>query len=230
MCGRYTLYADPSVLAELFGLFETPVLGPRYNIAPTQPVAVVRIAETGAGREWALVQWGLVPSWSKDPTIGARMINARAETVAEKPSYRAAFRRRRCIAPADGFFEWARGEKRKQPMYITVREGRPFGIAALWERWVGPDGSEIESCTLLTTEANELLAPIHERMPVILEPEDYGLWLGDGRDALAKEQEALLHLLRPYPAVEMSMVPVSSYVNSAVNEGARCIVPVEMEQ
>jgi len=217
------------LLAELFGLSEALVLAPRYNIAPTQPVAVVRVAASGGGREWALVQWGLVPSWAKDPTIGARMINARSETVAEKPSYRAAFRRRRCIAPADGFFEWVRGEKRKQPMYITARGGQPFGIAALWEHWVGSDGSEIESCTLLTTEANELLAPIHDRMPVILEPDDYGLWLGDGRDASTKEQEALRHLLRPYRSEGMDMVPVSLYVNNAMHEGTRCIAPVETE-
>jgi putative SOS response-associated peptidase YedK len=227
MCGRYTLHTDPSILAELFGLEESPFLAPRYNIAPTQPAAIVRLDPHSKKREWALVQWGLVPSWSKDPTIGARLINARSETVAEKPSFRAAFRRRRCLAPADGFYEWQKSGRRKQPLYITLQDGRPFAIAALWERWVGADGSEIDSCTLLTTEANELMEPIHNRMPVILDPRDYDLWLGGGSDASPREQEELMHLLRPYPAEEMAAVPVSTYVNNAMNEGERCIEPLE---
>jgi putative SOS response-associated peptidase YedK len=226
MCGRYVLYTDPGLLAELFGLDETPYLAPRYNIAPTQPTPIVRLGLHSKEREWALVHWGLIPSWSKDPSIGARLINARAETVVEKPSFRAAFRRRRCLAPADGFYEWQKIGGRKQPMYITLRDGGPFAIAALWESWAGADGSEIESCTLLTTEANELLKPIHDRMPVILDPRDYDLWLGDGSDALPHEQEALMHLLRSYPGEKMSAVPVSTYVNNALNEGARCIEPL----
>ncbi len=227
MCGRYTLHTDPSVLAELFGLAEPPILAPRYNIAPTQPAAIVRLGLHSKEREWALVHWGLIPSWSKDPSIGARLINARSETAAEKPSFRAAFRRRRCLAPADGFYEWQKIGRRKQPMYITLRDGEPFAIAALWESWVGADGSEIDSCTLLTTEANELLEPIHNRMPVILDPRDYDLWLGDGSDASPREQDELMHLLRPYPAEEMSAVPVSTYVNNALNEGEGCIEPLK---
>ncbi len=235
MCGRYTLHTDPGVLALLFGLAELPLMAPRYNIAPTQPVAVVRLGQDGKTREWAHVVWGLIPSWAKDPSIGERLINARSETAAEKPSFRAAFRRRRCLAPADGFYEWGKNSDKtsgktsgkKQPYYITLRDGGPFAIAALWEAWQGPDGSELESCTLLTTEANDLLEPLHNRMPVILQPADYALWLGDGRDASLSEQVNLRHLLRPYEADEMRTQPVSTRVNSPFNEGAECIEPAQ---
>ena len=196
MCGRYTLHTDPSILAELFGLEESPFLAPRYNIAPTQPAAIVRLDPHSKKREWALVQWGLVPSWSKDPTIGARLINARSETVAEKPSFRAAFRRRRCLAPADGFYEWQKSGRRKQPLYITLQDGRPFAIAALWERWVGADGS---GSTLYAADdwGQRLMEPIHNRMPVILDPRIM-TWVGRRQRRFASEQEELMHH-RPYP-------------------------------
>ncbi len=226
MCGRFTLHTDPRILAKLFGLDETPYLEPRYNIAPTQPVAIVRLDGDGK-REWTHVMWGLVPSWSKDPSIGARMINARSETVAEKPSFRAAFRRRRCLAPADGFYEWQKTVQRKQPYYITMKDGGPFAIAALWEHWEGADGSVLESCTLLTTEPNEKLADIHNRMPVILHPKDYNLWLGDGAEVPPSEQSSLFHLLRPFEAGEMKATPVSPYVSNARNEGPQCIEPFD---
>jgi len=225
MCGRFTLHTDPRILAKLFGLDETPYLEPRYNIAPTQPVAIVRLGQRG-DREWTHVHWGLIPSWSKDPSIGARMINARSETVAEKPSFRAAFRRRRCLVPADGFYEWQKAGKGKQPFYITLRDGDPFAIAGLWEYWEGADGSALESCTLLTTEPNEKLAEIHNRMPVILHAEDYDEWLGDGTEVRPSEQSALFHLLRAYEADAMVTTPVSPYVNNARNEGPQCIEPV----
>ena len=227
MCGRFTLHTDPAVLAKLFGLDVVPYLEPRYNIAPTQPVAIVRLDRSGERREWTHVHWGLVPSWSKDPTIGARMINARAETAAEKPSYRAAFRRRRCLAPADGFYEWQRRGKQKQPFYITVDGGAPFAFAGLWEHWEGSDGSVLESCTLLTTEPSEALASVHNRMPVILHAEDYNLWLGDGADIGPSEQSSLFHLLRPFEAEAMTLTPVSPYVSNPRNEGRQCVEPAQ---
>jgi putative SOS response-associated peptidase YedK len=223
MCGRFTLHASPEAVADLLELAAPPILAPRYNIAPTQPVGIVRVEGRGGPRRWALVHWGLIPAWSKDPGIGARMINARAETVAEKPSFRAAWRRRRCLVPADGFYEWQRGEKGKQPFYIRRPDQALFAFAGLWERWVGADGSELESCTVLTTEPNALMAAIHNRMPVILEPADFADWLGHGGDATPQELEKLQHLLRPYPAELLEAVPVSRYVNNPRHEGAACI-------
>ena len=180
MCGRFTLRAPASALATLFDGTEEPVVVPRYNIAPTQPVLLLRMNADTRHREWAFAIWGLIPSWSKDPSIGARMINARAETVAEKPSFRAAFRRRRCLIPADGFYEWQKQGSRKQPYLIGLTDDQPFALAGLWETWQGPDGSLLESCTILTTDPNELMAPLHNRMPVMLAPDDYEQWLGTG--------------------------------------------------
>lgn len=226
MCGRFTLTATPEQLAQLFALPAEPNLAPRYNIAPTQPVAIVRMEPKTKQREWALVQWGLVPSWSKDPSIGARMINARAETAPEKPSFRAAFKRRRCLVPASGFYEWKKLDKRKQPYYITMDNGQPFGFAGLWEFWQGADGSALETCTILTTEPNELMAELHNRMPVIVAPEDYAMWLGSGEEETPRELDQLQHLLRAYPAGAMQAVPISTYVNSPHNEGPTCIEPL----
>jgi putative SOS response-associated peptidase YedK len=228
MCGRFTLHTSPSQLAELFDLPETPLLVPRYNIAPTQPVGIVRLNSQMGQREWALVHWGLVPSWSKDPSIGARLVNARAETVDEKPSFRAAFRRRRCLVPADGFYEWQRTGGQKQPYHIQIGDGQPFAFAGLWEYWEGADGSGLESCTILTTGANELMAPIHDRMPVVVAPEDYADWLGPGTEQDKRELSQLRHLLRPYPAELMRAVPVSPFVNNARNEGEACIAPISL--
>jgi putative SOS response-associated peptidase YedK len=223
MCGRFTLNASPEQLAALFALPEAPVLAPRYNIAPTQPVAVVRINPQNKQREWALTQWGLVPSWSKDPSMGARMINARAETAPEKPAFRAAFKRRRCLVPATGFYEWQKRGDRKQPYYITIGDQEPFGFAGLWEFWQGPDGSALETCTILTTDPNELMEPIHNRMPVIIAPEDYADWLGRGEDDPPHTLDQLRHLLRPYPATKMKATPVGTFVNNPRNEGPDCI-------
>ena len=228
MCGRFTLFADPDLLAELFGLASAPELAPRFNIAPTQPVGIVRVNPFTHLREWALTHWGLIPSWSKDPTIGARMINARAETADEKPSFRAAFKRRRCLIPASGFYEWRQGEKGKQPYFIgpagSATEVLAFG--GLWETWVSPDGSELDSCTILTTEPNELMAELHNRMPLILAPEDFGEWLGAGVEDSPRQLQAIHHLLRPYAVEKMRAYPVGTYVNNARNEGRQCVEPL----
>ncbi len=230
MCGRFTLAVSPEQMTALFDLPEDPILAPRYNIAPTQPVAVVRMnpqsAHAGA-REWALTYWGLVPSWSKDPSIGARMLNARSETVTEKPSFRAAFKRRRCLVPASGFYEWQKQGKSKQPYYITTPDGAPFAIAGLWEYWEGADGSALESCTLLTTSANALMQPLHDRMPVIILPQDYAQWLGSGKDETPQSLGELQHLLRPYADDALMAYPVSTYVSNAHNEGPDCIQPLQ---
>jgi len=217
MCGRFTLATPGEVIAELFSLPAVPDLSPRYNIAPTQDVAIVRNRASGE-REWAAVHWGLIPSWAKDPGIGARMINARAETIAEKPAFRSAFRARRCLIPADGFFEWRKLEGRKQPYYITWRGGKPFAFAGLWETWRGGDAPAKESCTILTTSPNEVLVSLHDRMPVILSPRDHAAWL-DG----ATEREALLALLAPCPSEEVEAYPVSLRVNSPRNDDPGCI-------
>ncbi|MCB9136848.1 MAG: SOS response-associated peptidase [Caldilineaceae bacterium] len=226
MCGRFTLHTPADALATLFDLPEAPALAPRYNIAPTQPVAIVRPNAAATGREWALTLWGLIPSWSKDPSFGARLINARSETVAEKPSFRAAFKRRRCLIPADGFYEWQKAGKRKQPYYMGMDDGAPFAFAGLWEAWQGPDGGELQSCTILTTTPNELLEPIHNRMPVILAPEDYDDWL-DHASEHPRDLDRLQHLMRPFPAEKMRAYPVSTYVNNARNEGLACIEPLD---
>ena len=241
MCGRYTLIAPPKMLEELFQITILGDIPPRYNIAPGQPVAAVRPVTGGTGgagstggaggtgnrgRELTLLRWGLVPSWSKDPAIGNRMINARAETAAEKPSFRAAMKRRRCLIPASGFYEWAKSGSAKtgpakQPYFIRMKDHRPFALAGLWERWLSEDGSELETCAILTTSPNALVENIHQRMPVIIAPEDYGRWLDP-----ANENAAALHsLLRPFPAEEMEARPVSRRVNDPRNDDPACIEP-----
>lgn len=217
MCGRFALRTPPKGLAKAFGVGEVPELEARFNIAPTQ--SVVNVHQTPDGREMKFLKWGLVPSWAKDPSVGARLINARAETVTEKPSFLEAFKRRRCLIPADGFYEWARTEGRKQPYFFHLRDGRPFGFAGLWGRWQGSGGEVVESCAILTTEANDVLRPVHDRMPVILRPEDYELWF----DADLRKTDLLKDLLRPYPAREMTGYPVSTLVNSARKQGAELI-------
>jgi putative SOS response-associated peptidase YedK len=222
MCGRFTLASSGEAIATLFDLSEVPAVAPRYNIAPTQPVAAVRASHQDGGRELTYLLWGLIPPWAQDPAIGSRMINARAETAAEKPSFRGALKYRRCLVPADSFYEWRKLDGRKQPVRIHLKSGEPFAIAGLWERWSSPDGSEIESCTLLTTEPNELLEVVHNRMPVIVAPADFDLWL----DEKVQRAEEIRHLLRPFPAGAMAFHPVSAYVNSPANEGPDCIAPL----
>ena len=221
MCGRFTLTVDPDELQEAFPWAAIPQgFAPRYNIAPSQPVAVIT---NSADKRLDFYSWGLIPSWAKDPAIGNRLINARAETLVEKPSFRTAFRRRRCLIPADGFYEWRAdaGSKSKTPYYIRLKSQQPFAFAGLWEIWNSPDGSEIRSCTIITTTPNELMQVIHNRMPVILPLDDYAKWLDPGEP----RPEMLQNLLRSYPADEMVAYPVSKLVNSPQNDVIACIQP-----
>lgn len=209
MCGRFTLMLDAEDLQSEFGLEEIPAeYAPRYNIAPTQPVAVIT---SGNERRLEFMSWGLVPSWAKDPAIGSKMINARSETVQEKPSFRNAFNRRRCIIPADGFYEWKRspGKGPSTPYFFYARDRKPFAFAGLWELWHSPLGDDLLSCTILTTNANSLVSNIHDRMPVILRGGAVENWLGPGSPA------AWQALLQPFPAEQMSAHPVSKAVNSS---------------
>jgi putative SOS response-associated peptidase YedK len=218
MCGRFALFSPAETIAEQFDLAAPPPLAARYNIAPTQPVLAIRAGGNGQPQA-AFFQWGLIPAWDKELRMAGKLINARSETAAEKPSFRAALRYRRCIIPADGFYEWQKVNGRKQPHFIGRRDERPLAIAAIWEHWQGADGSEFETCALLTTSANALMRPLHERMPVLLEPEDYGLWL----DTAVQKSDQIQHLLRPYPADLMRAYPVSTHVNNARNDDPRCI-------
>ncbi|MCC6422021.1 MAG: SOS response-associated peptidase [Phycisphaerales bacterium] len=222
MCGRVVQFSPLQVIIELFGVIPTPgglTVGPRYNLAPTQDILAIRQADDGT-RQLLNLHWGLIPFWAKAPDMGGRMINARAETVAEKPAFREPFRRRRCLIPIDGFYEWQRLGTQKQPHYIHRRNDRPFGLAGLWERWSKGDQT-IESCTILTTSPNDLMRPIHDRMPVILSQEDYAAWL-------APESKAsdLLKLLKPYEGDELAEYPVSTRVNIPKNDDPGCITPL----
>ena len=217
MCGRFTLAAPGNVVAELFGLDAVPELRPRYNIAPTQGVAVVRA--DGARRRLDELRWGLVPAWAREPSIGSRLINARAETVGEKPAFRSAFRARRCLVVADGFYEWARGAGGKQPWYFRRRDGSPFAFAGLWERWLSPQGEPLESCALVTTTPNALVARVHDRMPVILAPRSHAAWL----DSANRSGPGLEALLRPLPEGEMTGHAVGLTVNSPSHDSPACI-------
>jgi len=221
MCGRFTLWLQFGDLVKAFpGLTFPEFLPPRYNIAPTQDVAVV---PNDGLKQVQLFRWGLVPFWAKDPSIGNRMINARAETVAEKPAYRAAYRRRRCLVLADGFYEWRKepGSRTKTPMYIQLASGEPFAFAGLWEVW-RPDDTPLFTYTIITTEPNALLEPIHNRMPVILPREAYDRWL----DPAEKRAGSFSDLLVPCPAEEMVAYPVSTYVNRPGNDSPVCVAPV----
>jgi putative SOS response-associated peptidase YedK len=218
MCGRFAQKSPAKKISKQFKVEEMSPLVERYNVAPTQAVLAVR--EASDGREATFLKWGLVPSWAKDPAIGNKLINARSETVAEKPSFREAFARRRCLVPVSGFYEWSRRGDRKRPFYFYMRDDEPFAVAGLWEQWEGESGT-LETCALLTTEANELLAPYHDRMPVILRPEDYDLWL----DADVRCSDLLSPLLRPYTHGEMSAYAVSLLVNSPSHDDPRCVEP-----
>lgn len=218
MCGRYTLASPTERLAEEFGVDASSIeLAPNYNVAPTQKVAAV--LEDGGQRRLEVLRWGLIPPWADDPGIGSRMINARSETAPGKPSFRRAFRERRCLIPADGFYEWQRTNGAKQPYYIHMEDGRPFAFAGLWESWSKGEG-EIRTCTILTTGANALVGEVHDRMPVILAHDAYDVWLDP-----ASERDELTGLLAPYPEDEMEAYPVSRFVNSPSNNDPRCIEP-----
>jgi putative SOS response-associated peptidase YedK len=219
MCGRFTLRTPTPILIEHFGLARIPALPPRFNIAPTQDVAVVR--QPAAAREVALLRWGLIPAWAKDPAIGNRMINARAETVATKPAFRTAFRRRRCLVLADGFYEWKPVDERKQPYFIHRHDDAPMGLAGLWESWQSPDDppQQLASCTIITTQANHQLRPIHQRMPVIVAPQQYATWLDPEFD----DPDRLLPLLAPWLHDTLQADPVGTYVNKPSHEGPQCL-------
>ena len=221
MCGRYTLTVDAALLAELFELEPPAELEPRYNVAPTQTVPIVRSAPDG-GRQWARVRWGLIPGWAKDESIGSRLINARAETVADKPSFRSAFKHRRCLIPADGFYEWVKTEGGKVPHHIRFADGRPFAFAGLWERWSPPGGEVVDSCTILTTAPNELVAGLHDRMPVILPRNRFADWLAPE----PLDPDTAEAMLVPHPSDGMEAVPVSRRVNSPANDDEQCVRPV----
>ncbi|TFG71306.1 MAG: SOS response-associated peptidase [Anaerolineales bacterium] len=219
MCGRFSLWLELTDLIKAFPDFVFPEsVAPRYNIAPTQSVAVVT---NNPDKNVEFFRWGLVPSWAKDPAIGSRMINARSETVTEKPSFRAAFRRRRCLILADGFYEWQKDaeSRSKTPMYIRLATGKPFAFAGLWEFWQ-PDTTPLLTCTILTTVPNSLMAPIHDRMPVILPEEKYDFWL----TADEEEKRALKDCLQPFSAKDMIAYPVSTYVNNPRNDSPECII------
>ena len=222
MCGRFTLKTPVERLSEQFQFPKIIPLKPRYNIAPSQDVVVVRRMPDDRERKLAMLRWGLIPRWVKDPTRGSQPINAKAETAAEKPMFRDAFRRRRCLIPADGFYEWKQEGGRKQPVYICTKDRQPFAFAGLWEHWEEQEGQFIESCTILTTEPNDLLAQVHSRMPVILDQNDYDLWL----DPDVQEVSRLKPRLRPYPPEQITFYPVNLRVNNPRNDDRLCVEPL----
>ena len=224
MCGRFTQTASPEVIAEQFKITNPPLFTPRYNIAPSQPIAAIRIDPDTATRTLVMLRWGLIPSWAKEPKIGNQCINAKAETVAEKPSFRSAFKKRRCLVIATGFYEWQVQGRAKQPIWIGLRSKRPFAFAGLWEQWKPPEGEPLETCTIITTEPNDLMAPIHNRMPVILSPASYDQWL----DLSFQQIEPLKALLRPYPSEELTAYPVSTLVNNPRHDASQCLEPVSV--
>lgn len=221
MCGRYTLVSNPEAIRALFRYLDRPNFPARYNISPTQPIAVVRLFE--GRREFALLRWGLIPGWVKDPRAFSLLLNARGESVLEKPAFNAAIRYRRCLIPFDGFYEWRQLGKVRQPYYIHARDGRPMAFAGLWESWMGPNGEEMETAVIVTTAANRQLAPLHHRMPVILPPEAHDPWL-DHRSVNAGEA---VKLIAPAREDLLEFHPVSAAVNSAANDGPELIEAVE---
>jgi putative SOS response-associated peptidase YedK len=224
MCGRYRLSRRKEALAEHFGVdLDDLDWEPRYNIAPTQPVPVIRSNDRGPTLHASLMRWGLIPSWATDPAIGARTINARSETAASKPSFREPLQKRRCLIPADGFYEWQRRVKGKQPFCFEVGDGGIFAFAGLWDRWRGPDGQAVETCTILTTTPNKLLADVHDRMPVILAPGHYDRWL----DPTMQHVASAVGLLRPFDSNLMRRYPVGTRVNLVANDDPECSAPVD---
>jgi putative SOS response-associated peptidase YedK len=221
MCGRFTLVSPFVAVTERFHAAAPQDFRPRYNIAPGQDVlCVIRDGENRIEH----FRWGLIPFWAKDPAIGNRLINARAETVAEKPSFRSAFAKRRCLVVADGFYEWRPEGTRKVPVYIFLKSKKPFGFAGLYENWKDPGGKELRTCTIITTEANDLVRPIHDRMPVILSEGAEDRWL----DPAEGSRERLQAILTPYPAGDMAAFDVTSIVNSAAHDAPDCITPAQL--
>ncbi|MHA1531649.1 MAG: SOS response-associated peptidase [Candidatus Heimdallarchaeota archaeon] len=231
MCGRFARFSPAHVFRMLFQLNEFLELPPQYNIAPGQDIYAVRgiivrdeqrrtAATNNFQKEVVPLKWGLIPFWAKDPSIGNRMINSRSETVSEKPSFKAAFKNHRCLIPADGFYEWQKKrDGPKQPYFIHLKENKPLALAGIWDKWKSPEGKEVESCSILTTEPNKVVEPIHKRMPVIIDPKDFDLWLNPEN----KEIDEVKPLLKPYDADKMEAYPVPLYVNKPENKGEQCI-------
>ncbi|HVR23465.1 MAG TPA: SOS response-associated peptidase [Candidatus Polarisedimenticolia bacterium] len=223
MCGRYRLSRRKQLVEEYFDCgSEEPDWVPRYNIAPTQPVAVIRQNPKEPVRELSLMRWGLIPSWAKDPSVAAGMINARSESASTKPAFRDAMKSRRCLIPADGFYEWMRTGKAKQPYCFEVNEGELFAFAGIWDRWKDPSGQWVKSCSILTTVPNAVTSAVHDRMPVILDSDAYDLWLDPGMTNVTEASA----LLRPCDARLMRSYPVSTRINHVVNDDAECSAPV----
>ena len=221
MCGRFTLTVDPAQAQENFNNFTFPEkFAPRFNIAPTQPILAIPNDEKFTADFFI---WGLIPMWAKDPAIGNRLINARAETLAEKPSFRGSLKYKRCLILADGFYEWksSDGKKSKTPFFIHMKDRKPFAFAGLWDSWNSPEGSQLKTCTIITTEPNELMSLLHNRMPVILHPRDYDKWL----DPSSQTPDQLLPLLKPFPAEMMDAYPVTPLVNKPANDTPELVVP-----
>jgi putative SOS response-associated peptidase YedK len=220
VCGRFNYHEHPRTVAEFFGLGDVPDLTPRYNAAPSQPIPVVGLRADGSGRGMVMMRWGLVPRWAKDDR-GLKPINARSESAADKPMFRDALTRRRCIIPASGFYEWDKLGARKVPYNFTPVVAPLFAMAGLWEAWSDPaTGRKVLSAAVLTTDANELVAPVHDRMPVLIDPADFDAWLSPGT-----APEAVSALLRPYPAGRMRAAEVGPLVNSPKNDGPGCVAP-----
>lgn len=222
MCGRYSQTQGGKTIAQAFSLPQVPELTPRYNVAPGQDIAVIGRANARSPRQLKGLRWGLIPRWAKDHRMGHKLINARSETAATKPSFREALAKRRCLIPADGFYEWERTEAGKQPFYFHMADHSPFAFAGLWERWRSPDGEVITSCTVLTTVANALLAPIHDRMPVILSPGNYEPWL----DPRLTDAQQLQPLMASYDATPMIRYAVDQQVNSPGRDDPSCLAPL----
>ena len=223
MCGRYAITSAPEVIRRLFGYDDHPNFPPRYNVAPTQPIPVVRLWE--GARHFALVRWGLIPGWVKDPRGFSLLINARSESLEAKPAFRAALRYRRCLFPADGFYDWRREGERARPYYVRLKAGGPVAFAGLWENWMGPNGEEMETAVIVTTRANRMLASIHPRMPAIVPPEAFDLWL----DSRSVDATTAAVLIAPAPEDMLVFHEVSPAVNSAANDTPNLIEPVTAE-
>jgi putative SOS response-associated peptidase YedK len=227
MCGRYRLSRRKQIIEEHFdSVSGDEDWSPRYNIAPTQPIPVICENPEEPVRELSLMRWGLIPSWAKGPSVAAQTINARSETASTKPAFRNPLKFRRCLIPADGFYEWMRTAKAKQPYCFEVNDGELFAFAGLWDRWRDPNGNWIKSCTILTTTPNSVTSAVHDRMPVILDPASYDLWLDPGMQNVA----AVSDLLKPYDARAMRCYPISTRINHVANDDEACSTPVELAE
>ena len=224
MCGRFVITSPPAALRQIFGYVEQPNFPPRFNVAPTQPIPVVMIEN--AARHFRLMRWGLLPAWVKDPRTFALLINARAETVLEKPAFKNAIKRRRCLIPADGYYEWQASETRKRPHFIHRRDGQPFGFAGLAETWIGPNGEELDTVAIVTAPAGADLSVLHHRVPVTVTPADFDSWL----DCRSYDTAAAMALLAPPPAGEFAWHEISTRVNRVANDDAQLLLPITAEQ